>query len=297
MTAVTLGAQEADEKVVEAEEEAGQAVLFECGFDIDFYSAYVWRNAVQNDRMVLQPSPWVDVTFFDLFWVGGNVWQNYDLSDRRGDIYRRGLTETDYNLHIAGDVFTSDDEKFKLNLEFGHDWYYNQFLVADIKEDSISTREFYLKAVFSNPVVDVYGQVSWMYRDFGNYKQGLSYELGFTREYALVDDVLVLGADWNVNFGDSHYLYYLFGGLSNPTPYEEEGVEGEDDDFDRGPDGGIGGTTLKIYLGWNITDWAVLKGTLAYTGLVNGDLRQAHGDYGDENRDLVWGGLSLNFAF
>lgn len=297
LTALTLGAQEAGEKAAELEAEEEEPV-FEAGFDLDFFSAYVWRNAVQTDDMVMQPCVWADYTQFDPFTVGFFIWQNYDLTDKRGDVYRRGLNETDYDVYIGWTPYTSDDESMSLELAIGHEWAISQFPIAAEREYYPSTREIFFKVKFANPVVDVYGQASWMYQDFGAYKQSMYYELGFNKEVELVTDTLTLGADWNIDFGDSRFLYYLHGGL--PNPYQEVGEDGaveEVDDFDRGPEGGIGGTTLKFYLSWAIADWVSLKGTLAYTGLLNGDIRQAHGECDDDSRDLLWGGLSLNFAF
>lgn len=300
MTAVTLGAQEADEKSAEVEEEAEEAAIFEAGVDIDFFSAYVWRNSVQNDEMVIQPCVWFDYEQLDPFWFGFSIWQNYDLTGRRGDALSHGLTETDFNVHVGATAWKSDDEAMSLEFEFGHEWYENHFVKTEACDDLADTREIYLKGKFANPIVDVYGQASWMYKDFGCYQQGMHYELGLTKELDLAsvfdidEEVLTFGADWNVNFGDSHYLYYLLYGLSNPYVDEDGEIV---DDFDRGPDGGIGATTLKFYLSWQITEWMALKGSLAYTGIVDGDLRQAHGAQDDENRDLLWGGLSLNIAF
>ena len=304
MTAVTLGAQEADEKSAEGEKEAEETALFEAGVDIDFFSAYVWRNAVQNDDMVIQPCIWADFTGLDPFWFGFSIWQNYDLTGRRSDSLRCGFTETDFNVHVGATAWTSDDEKMSLELEFGHEWYDNHFVRSEAREDLADTREIYLNAKFKNPIVDVYGRAAWMYKDFGYYEQGMHYELGLTKELDLASvfdidkEKLTFGADWNVNFGDSSYLYFLLYGLSNPYAYEEEdGSIVEGDDYDRYADGGIGGTTVKFYLSWKINKWMSLKGSIAYTGIVNGELRQAHGDQDDENRDLLWGGISLNCKF
>lgn len=304
MTAVTLGAQEADEKSAEVEEEAEETALFEAGVDIDFFSAYIWRNAVQNDDMVIQPCIWADFTGLDPFWFGFSIWQNYDLTGRRSDSLRRGFTETDFNVHVGVTAWTSDDESMSLEFELGHEWYDNHFVRDEACDDLADTRELYLYAKFGNPVVDIYGRASWMYKDFGYYERGMHYELGLTKEIDLAsifdieEGKFKFGADWNVNFGDPNYLYYLFYGVSNP--YFSEDEDGEvylEDDYDGLTGGGIGGTTLKFYLSWQITEWMALKGSLAYTGIVNGDLRQAHGDQDDENRDLLWGGLSLNIAF
>ena len=50
-------------------------------------------------------------------------------------------------------------------------------------------------------------------------------------------------------------------------------------------------------------DWVSLVGTIAYTGVLNGSARQSLGDRGigwqgsSYRRDLLWGGVSLKFAF
>ena len=298
MTAVTLGAQGADEKSVETEEE--ETPIFEAGFDFDWFSAYVWRNAVQNDDMVMQPCVWADLTCFEPFWLGFSIWENYDLTDRNRSTYRYGVTETDYNVHLGATAWESEDEDFGLDLEIGHDWY--TYHGVHDKESCPDTAEIYVKATFANPFVDVYGQASWMYRDFGAYGQAMHYELGFNKEIELTD-TLTLGADWNFNFGDPRYLGFLYGDC------EFRNFDDEDEPEDCShPDGGIAGTTFKLYLNWAIADWVSLKGTVAYTGVLNGSARQGLGDdynsdwWGDGTddryeRDLFWGGLSLNFAF
>ena len=268
--AVSLSAQaaESEESTVEKEEETS---LFSFGADLDFFSAYVWRNAVQNDEMVMQPGVWADFNGLDPLTLGFFVWQNYDLTDaRRNGANKYALTETDFNFHLGFTPWTTEDEDFSLELEAGHDWYTYQGVRRADKAGNPDTREFYLKATFKNPLVDVYGQTSWMYDDIGDYQSGFHYELGLNREYE-VSDTVTLGGDWNVNFGDEHYFEYLYGS----------------DTY------GFGGTTLKFYGSWQLLDWLALKGTIAYTGILNGSIR----DDVDENRDILWGGLSLNIEF
>ena len=309
LTAVTLGAQEADETSAEIEEE--ETSFFEAGFDFDYFSAFVWRNAVQNDDMVMQPCVWADITYFEPFWFGFSVWENYSLTDRNRSTYRYGVDETDYNVHIGYTVWENDEGDTSLGLELGHDWYTYHGVRGvkgdETKEGCHDTAEVYVKATFDNPFVNVYGQASWMYDDFGAYRQGMYYEIGFNKEIPLTDE-LTFGADWNVNFGDSRYLDYLYGDCD----YRYAEGEEEDDVYEdwSNPDGGIAGTTVKCYLTWAITDWVSLKGTIAYTGILNGSARQGLGDHayytegywGDGTgdmypRDLLWGGFSLNFAF
>ena len=293
---VSTEKKEAAEAARNLEEEEEDKIL-EAGFDFDFLSAYVWRNAIQNDEMVMQPCAWADLTFFDPFYAGFSVWQNYDLTDRRRDSLRKGLTETDYNVHVGATAWKSDDEEMSLGLELGHEWYDNQFVRDGAGNSYPDTREIYLKANFDNPFVNVYGQVSWMYEDFGDYKQGVHYEIGFNKEFEICDSV-TLGADWNVNFGTGHYLSYLYGGTR--SGYDEAGEREYD-----GSSAGFGGTTVKVYLTWQVTEWFSLGGVVAYTGVLNGAYREALGDQGDDwyadggfyQRDFVWGGLQAKLSF
>ena len=293
-------AAEAAEALTEEEEDS---TLFEVGGDFDFRSAYVWRNAIQNDEMVMQPCVWADWTQLDPFYAGFSVWQNYDLTDRRHNDLRKGLTETDYNVHVGATAWQNEDEDMSLGVELGHEWFDNQFVRRGSGDSYPDSREIYLKATFDNPFVNVYGQVSWMYEDFGANKQGVHYEIGFNKEVEVYDAVTV-GVDWNVNFGDGHYLNFLYGGTrSGYDEYGEREYEGSS--------AGFGGTTVKLYATWQVTEWFSLGGVIAYTGVLNGAYREALGDqgddwwdYSDENggngfyqRDFVWGGLQAKVSF
>ena len=300
-SAVAAEASEAESEEVKEGLVQQMHDIVEAGFDLDFFSAYVWRNAVQTDEPVLQPCVWADFTYFKPFWLGFYVWQNYDLTSRRHECLRGGLTETDYEIHLGATAWESDDETMSFDVEIGHDWFVNRCVKSDAREDYKNTAELYAKVTFNNEIVNVYGQASWMYDDFGSYRQGMSYELGFNKEFdvlapfELPEETLMLGLDWNLNFGDSRYLYFLYGGV-------DWDVDENGEDTWSNPKAGIGGTTLKAYLTWNITEWMSLVGTIAYTGVLNGSARQALADdsgwQGDNyRRDLLWGGVSLKFAF
>ena len=149
-----------------------------------------------------------------------------------------------------------------------------------------------------------------MYDNFGDYKRGFYYELGLNREFdvlspfELPEDTLLLGLDWNLNFGDGRYLNFLYGGTSSGV-YDHEDGEDPYDDYASNPSAGIGGTTVKAYLTWNITDWAALVGTVAYTGVLNDSVRDSLDEQGPDagwcgdryHRDFFWWGVSLKFAF
>ena len=275
--------------------------IFEAGVDLDFFSAYVWRNAVQNDEPVFQPCVWLDIMPFERFGLGFYVWQNYDWTPRRRQAFKSGFNETDYDIHLNAIAWKDEENSMTLSFQLGYVWYVNQWVRTDYSEDYADTSELYLKATFENEFVNVYGLAAWMTGDYGAYKQGMHYEIGLNKEFDLAEvvdipeETLSLGFDWNVNFGDGRYLYYLYGGV------DYVGDDEEDLSWSN-PDAGIGGTTIKAYLTWSITEWMSLVGTIGYTGVLNGSARQELADttawQGDTyRRDLLWGGFSLKFSF
>lgn len=283
---------DAAEDAAQLEEESDKG--YEVGVDFDFFSAYIWRNAVFNDRMVMQPCIWGDLTMFEPFWLGFYIWQNYDITGRRQSDIRTGLTETDYNVHIGVTAWKSEDESMDLGFEIGHEWYDNLRVRHDVRTAYATTREIYLKPTFNNEFVNVYGQISWLYGDFGEYQSGFNYELGFNREIELCD-TLTFGIDWNVSWADGHYLNFLYTGTYSRA----------DEDYTSDPSAGFAGTTIKCYLSWAITDWLSLVGTIAYTGVLNDSIRDSFDEQGSDAwwegdrypRDLLWGGFSLKASF
>jgi len=275
-------AKPAEAKSVEApagEAKDGEALekeetsIFEAGVGVDFFSAYIWRNVIQTDKPVMQGLASLDFTFLDPFTFGFWYWQGWDLSSDRKGTFKRRLNESDYNVHAAYNAWTSEDGDMSLSFEGGHEWYTYHF-VRD--RNAPSTRELYLKGTFENPIVGVYGQASWLYDDTGDFKSGFYYECGFNKEFELCDS-LTLGADWNVSFADDDYIStFLIG---------------------DGVNGGFAGTTVKTYLSWAATDWMTFVGTLAYTGILNSDARDYYNDEDSDLKDLLWGGVSVKFAF
>ena len=269
----------ADDKANAEAMEEEEDQIFEAGLDIDLFSAYIWRGVVQTDKPVLQPCVWADLTYFDPFYFGFSYWQGWDLSDdRRGSDkdFRRRLNESDYNIHAGVTAWENEDEDMSLEFEGGHEWYTYHF------DNGVpSTRELYLKGTFSNPLVNVYGQVSWLYDDIGDNESGFYYEIGFNREFELCDE-LTFGLDWNTSMADGDYNSFM------------TGVD----------EAGFLGTTLKAYLSWAVTDWMSIVGTIAYTGLLDRDIRHDcnRGEDADtwiprEDKDILWGGISAKFAF
>ena len=275
-----------------AEEESSS--LFEFGVDADFYTAYIYRNQVYNDRPVAQPCVWADFVGLDPLYLGFYIWQNYDLTSRRREEMRGEWNETDYNIHLGATVWSNEDESMSLTLEAGHEWFvYN--VKNEYSEGYASTCEIYVKAEFETPFVTPYGQVSHMYR----YLDATHYEAGLKRDFVLMEemslgDSLTLGVDWNVNFGSGKYLDFLYG--------VGRGYLEADDDFERGNKDGIGGTTLKFVLTWQLCDCFSIGGVLAYTSLLNETIRDNYRDSGwywgsHYDADCVWGGVQAKLSF
>ena len=275
-----------------AEEESSS--LFKFGVDADFYTAYVFRNQVYNDRPVAQPCVWADFVGLDPLYLGFYIWQNYDLTSRRREEMRGEWNETDYNIHLGATVWSNEDESMSLTLEAGHEWFvYN--VKSEYSKDYASTCEIYVKAEFETPFVTPYGQISHMYR----YEDATHYEVGLKRDFVLMEemslgDSLTLGVDWNVNFGSGKYLDFLYG--------VGRGYLEEDDDFERGNKDGIGGTTLKFVLTWQLCDCFSIGGVLAYTSLLNETIRDNYRDSGwywgsHYDDDCVWGGIQAKLSF
>ena len=280
------------EKPAAAQEEEEEDSLFEAGFDADIYTAYVFRNQVYNDRPVAQPCVWADFVGLDPFYFGFYIWQNYDLTNRRREEMRGEWNETDYNVHVGATVWSNEDETMSLTLEAGHEWFVNN-VKDEYSKDYASSCEIYVKAEFETPFVTPYGQISHAYR----YLDATHYELGLKRDFTLMEEMplgesLTLGVDWNVNFGSGKYLDYLYG--------VGRGYDAEEDDFLRSNKDGIGGTTLKFALTWQLCDYFSVGGVLAYTSLLNESLRNSYRDsgwYGNYKDDCVWGGVQAKLEF
>jgi len=270
LSALSLSAQEAPK-------------IFEAAFEYDFNSAYVWYNAVQNDQMVMQPCVWADLTYFEPFWFGFSFWQNYNLTDRNAALYRNGLSENDYGVFAGATLWATEDEKYSVWTEVTHDWFTYPGVRDGYASYSPDTRDLRAQVRFDNPFLDVYGSVMWLYQDFGLAKRGFLYETGLNKKVEIVKG-LSAGADWNVTFGDSAAIADLYGA----------------------GDAGVGGTTVKLYLVWQVTKWLSVGCTIAYTGVLNGAAREALGDtavyWGDGSgdaypRDLLWGGINLKMIY
>lgn len=252
---------------------------FSAGFNNEFYTGYQWRNQMSNTEGAYHGCLWADVPVFSNFYLGGYIWQNYDMTNNRGYKYANALTETDFGIHVGGKAWDNESESFPmaLSFEFGHEWYLYHRRVRShfIHPD---TNEIYLNATLSNPIANLYGGVATQYHNYGDYRSGFHYMLGFNKEVSVPKlEALKLGADWNVGFANKQYQYWLIGTRSS----------------------GFTGTTLKFYAKYFLTEYLYLKPMIAYTGILNGDAREEMKSWNhDKNpRDALWGMLAINLVF
>lgn len=303
LAASTLWGAEVEKEIVEAEADEHEPPWFEAGFDNDFFTAYTWRNSIVNDRAVWQPCIWADLTRFEPFSLGFSVWQNWDFTKRRANEgLPRSMNETDYNVHLGVTAWESDDEEWSVSLELGHEWYTYR-PKSGWHDDYPASYEIYVKAELDNPFVGVYGQYSQAYHPVS----ACHFEVGLTKSVTVgellesesdVLNSLTVDADWNVNFGSGKYLTsYLYGVGGGAYVYDEETEEEyfESDNLANG----IGGTTFRLNVGYQVCDCLSVGLVGAYTAVLNQDARDGLGavGYGSSRKNLVWGGLQAKLSF
>jgi len=284
---------EVAEMVAEMEEE--DEPLFTAGFDNDLFTAYVWRNAVFSDELVWEPCVWAEFNVNEWFSLGGFVWQNWDLTANPSKSGRpRAMNETDFNVYVSRSLWTSDDEAYDINLEIGNDFFtYRQ------QEDVPNSYEFYLKLRLDNPFVGFYGQYSQAYEPVAApyFELGLDKEVTFSEIFSSESDFLerwTVGATWNLSFASGKYFTnYLYGTL--PGEYDPESEEYDE----RGMSNGIGGTTLKGTIAYQVCEHFSLGLVVAYTALLTDEACDAMdwAEYGNMYKRLVWGGLQAKLDF
>ena len=273
-----------------AEEESG---WFSAGFDADLYSAYVFRNAIFNDELVIEPCAWADATLFDFLTVGGYAWQNWNLTDRQSaGGAPQEMNENDFEVHVGANVWQSDDEKYALYLQLMHDWYTYRY-------DFDNENEICVRLEFTNPFVGVYGQYSQAYLPVS----ACHFEIGLKQDWNVGELLenendylkrLTVGFDWNVNFASGRFFTnYIYGPV--PGAYDAgSGEYGEECMAD-----GVGGTTIKGNLAYEVCKHFTVGLVLAFTSTLSGDARDAieYSGRGGSYKDCVWGGLQAKLDF
>jgi len=251
---------------ITAEETTGSspvAVKEEAGDDgfafdatMDFFSAYVWRGCIYNDRPVFQPGATVAYETAEYGSIGAGLWSNFDLTDRNRQVAGAGLNEIDYSLS-----YTVDVERF--TLEVGHLWY--TFPKANGPDYDPSTREVYASVAYNNGFVTPFVSLTYDYEVY----EGFYGNAGLNKSFE-VTDRLTLGAEVSLGAGDDDYMRYV----------------GTDE-------AGLMDFNASVSASFALTDTVSLGAKLAWVSLVDSDARDAE-PYWDE--DLLWGGVSLNVS-
>ena len=238
--------------VKEASPDAG----FSVDATLDFFSAYVWRGCVYNDRPVFQPGVSGAYATDDFGSFGAGLWSNFDLTDRNRQVTGGGLNEIDYQL-----FYTVDVESF--TLEVGHLWY--TFPKASGQDYYPSTREVYASVAYNNDLVTPFVSLTYDYAVYDGFygNAGLSKAFGLT-------DRLTLGAEVSLGAGDSDYIAYV-----------------------GGDDAGLMDFNASVSVSYTLTDTVSLGAKLAWMSLIDSEAR-AQETYWEE--DLLWGGVSVNVS-
>jgi hypothetical protein len=162
---------------------------------LDLYSAYVWRGAVVNDRPVWQPGATVSYATGDYGTFSGNVWGNFDMTDRKSHTKFGGINEIDYTASYAIDVGP-------VSLSVGHIWY--TFPSVTDSAYGESTREVYATAQYNNDIVNPFVKVYYDYAVM----DGAYANVGLNKTVKVSDRVSV-GSEVSLGAGSDGYMGYL----------------------------------------------------------------------------------------
>jgi len=240
---------------------------------LDYYSAYVWRGIICNDRPVWQPGATISYSAGDYGTLSANVWQNWNASDRNGHVHAGGLDESDYTLSYTKDVGP-------VSLEAGHIWYTFPCPNGSYQgssEYAHSTEEFYAGAALNNSYVTPYIR---SYADY-NIVKGFYNQVGLRKSVTLTDR-LTLNGDANLGLVDKNYVDQYDSDGHTMTPGWWDG-------------------NLSAGLMYALTDHVSVGAKLAWMSLLNGEARDKVND-GSTNTnfgktDTLWGGLNLAASF
>ena len=255
---------------VRAQEEAGSPLSFDATADV--YSAYVWRGMVLDKHAVLQPSAKANLNLGDAGTISAKVWMNWDISQKSGHAPQPtrtggGINELDFWLSYSIDVGP-------VSLDAGHIWY--TFPGNSWPNHSYSTEEVYLRAAYNNDVITPYIGVWYDY----NFADGFYGKAGLSKEVK-VNDRLAVGGDLSLGAGASHFV----------AAYTGNAVH----------DGALADANAKLYTSFKLNDTFAIGATLAYTYIVDSDLRDLFNAAGSDNfighGGILWGGINLSASF
>jgi hypothetical protein len=169
------------------------------GFSTDYYSKYIWRGQVLDNKSVLQPAVWASAYGFT-----GSIWGNMELTNSSRVVPDSAweFSEFDYTLDYSGTMPSTDWLGFSVGMIYYR--FPNQVYEP--------TAEIY--GGFSLPKVPLSPYFKW-YRDIDEIK-GSYFQFGlghtFEKVYVVNEDCycgLQLGA--SLGWGNSAYNKGYFG--------------------------------------------------------------------------------------
>ena len=205
---------------------------------LDLYSAYVWRGVVVNDRPVWQPGATVSYATGDYGTFSGNVWGNFDMTDRNNHSKFGGINEVDYTASYAIDVGP-------VSLSVGHIWY--TFPSVNSSTYFESTREVYVTAQYNNDIVNPFVKV---YYDYA-LMDGAYANAGLNKTVKVSDQISV-GSEVSLGAGSDGYMNYV----------------GTDS-------AGLMDFNASLFASYAITDHIAVGPRLAWMSVVDGDARDS----------------------
>lgn len=239
---VAVAAVRAEEKaavtaapaVVPKEESPDTGLSFDATLDI--YSAYVWRGCVVNDRPVWQPGGTVSYATADYGTLSGNVWGNFDMTDRRGHTKFGGLNEIDYTASYAIDLGP-------VSLSAGHIWY--TFPSVSGSSYGTSTREVFATAQYNNDIVNPFVKAYYDYE----FAEGVYGNVGLNKTIEISERFSV-GGELSIGVADEDYMDAYFG-----------------------TNGGFADFNAALFASYALTDTISIGPRLAWMSLIDSDAR------------------------
>ena len=239
----------------------------------DIYSAYVWRGKALDKHAVAQPSV---IATLDAQEVGSfalKVWSNWDLSQKSAD---SKATKTGGGINVLNLTPSYTKAFGPVGLTVGNIFY--TFPGDGYPNNSKSTYELYTTLAYKNPVATPSLSVYYDYRGVGGgflednpakdlyARAALDKSLRLSKRVTACGTVLLGG-------GTSHY---------NAVRYRSSGE-------------GFADYQASVNLSYALTDAFFIGTTLAYTGLIGGDLGVDRSALTPD--EIFWGGVNLKWLF
>jgi len=233
----------------------------------DVNTAYVFRGAVVNNSAVLQPQVEVS-TQVGPGAFGARVWANHDLSNE-GTFGKTskwmGQTEVDYSLFYAA---ACNDLSYELGVI--HYTYPHSYAAEAGRANGLNTTELYAAATYEAmkmmvPFGAVYVDVEEVEGWYANF--GVKSEMD-------ISDAMKAGVSADLGHGSSNHNQFYY------------------EDRTQVSSRGFADMNLKAFGSYALSERLSAGAQVVYSQIVDNRIRRS-----TENSEIVWGGVSLSYAF